>query len=76
VTDDKGKVVHWGIETNSPGRIARNGWSRSSVRKGDHVTLIIVAAKNGSPVGYIGSGDPGTKLIFDDGRVLVFTEKE
>jgi len=76
VADDKGKVVHWGIETNSPGRISRAGWKKSSVKKGDHVALVIVAAKNGAPIGYIGMGDPGTKLTFDDGRVLDFTEKD
>jgi hypothetical protein len=26
-------------------------------------------------VAYIGSGDPGTKVIFADGRELVFTDK-
>ena len=30
---------------------------------------------NGQPVAYIGSGDPGTKVIFADGRELEFTDK-
>ncbi len=28
VKDDKGKVVNWGIESQSPGILHRNGWSR------------------------------------------------
>jgi len=37
--------------------------------------MIIVIAKNGSPIGYVGAGDPGTKVTFDDGHVLDFSEK-
>lgn len=76
VTDEKGKVAHWGVETNSPGILSRDGWTRYSLKKGDHITMIIVVARNGSPIGYVGAGDPGTKVILDDGRVLDFTEKQ
>ena len=75
VTDEKGKVAHWGVETNSPGILNRDGWTRSSLKKGDHITMILVIARNGSPIGYVGAGDPGTKVTFDDGHVLDFSEK-
>jgi hypothetical protein len=70
-----GKVKNWAIETNSPGILSRAGWTRRSLKAGDEVTIILCPAKNGAPVAYIGSGDPGTKVIFADGRELDFKEK-
>ena len=75
VKDKSGNIVHWGIETNSPGILTRAGWTKRSVKPGDEVTIILCPAKNGAPVAYIGSGDPGTKVIFSDGRELDFKEK-
>jgi len=75
VKDSNGRVVHWGVETNSPGILSRAGWTRRSLKPGDEVTIILCPAKNGAPVAYIGSGDPGTKVIFADGRELDFKEK-
>jgi len=75
VKDSSGKIVKWGIETNSPGILTRAGWTRRSLKAGDEVTIILCPARNGQPVAYIGSGDPGTKVIFADGRELNFTDK-
>ena len=75
VKGKNGKVVRWGIETNSPGILTRAGWTRHSLKAGDQVTIILCPAKNGEPVAYIGSGDPGTKVIFSDGRELDFKDK-
>ena len=75
VKDSAGKVVNWGVETNSPGLLTRAGWTRRSIKAGDNVTIILCPAKNGQPVAYAGSGDPGTKVIFADGRELDFTDK-
>ena len=75
VKDKNGNVVHWGVETNSPAILMRAGWTRFSVKPGDEVTIILCPARNGAPVAYIGSGDPGTKVIFSNGRELDFKEK-
>jgi hypothetical protein len=75
VKNKDGKVVNWAIETNSPGILTRAGWTRRSIKAGDEVTIILCPAKNGAPVAYIGSGDPGTKVIFSDGRELDFKDK-
>jgi len=75
VKEKNGNVVHWAIETNSPGILTRAGWTRRSIAPGDAVTVILCPAKNGAPVAYIGSGDPGTKVIFADGRELDFKDK-
>jgi hypothetical protein len=75
VKEKDGTVRHWAIETNSPGILTRAGWTRRSLKAGDEVTIILCPAKNGSPVAYIGSGDPGTKVIFADGRELDFKDR-
>ena len=75
VKDSSGKVVNWGVETNSPGILGRAGWTRRSLKAGDKITIIVCPAKNGQPVAYAGSGDPGTKVIFADGRELDFVDK-
>jgi uncharacterized protein DUF6152 len=75
VKDSSGRIVNWGVETNSPGILTRAGWTRRSIKAGDQITIILCPAKNGQPVAYAGSGDPGTKVIFSDGRELDFTDK-
>jgi len=75
VKDKNGNVVHWAVETNSPAILTRAGWTRRSFKAGDEVSIILCPAKNGAPVAYIGTGDPGTKVIFADGRELDFAEK-
>jgi len=75
VTDKSGKVVHSAVETNSPAILMRAGWTRRSIKYGDQLTIILCPAKNGAPVAYMGSGDPGTKVTFADGHELDFTDK-
>ena len=75
VIDKNGSIVHWAVETNSPGILSRAGWTRRSIKPGDEVTIILCPAKNNAPVAYIGSGDPGTKVIFADGHELDFKDK-
>ncbi len=75
VRDRNGIVVHWAVETNSPAILTRAGWTSRSVKPGDEVTIILCPAKNGAPVAYIGSGDPGTKVIFSNGKELDFQDR-
>jgi uncharacterized protein DUF6152 len=53
VKDAKGGVVHWGCETLSPGKLARAGWDKDAVKPGDSITITLIAAKNGAPVGFL-----------------------
>jgi len=53
VTDESGQVAHWVAETENPGAMARNGWSRESIKVGEQITLSAVPVKNGRPVGRI-----------------------
>jgi hypothetical protein len=68
VKDQKGNAVPWSVESQSPGILRRNGWSRDSIKPGDHITVTLVPAKSGAPVGF--SGEKTGKVVFDDGRIL------
>jgi hypothetical protein len=48
VKDESGKVTNWGMEMASPNLLTRNGWSRSSMKVGDVVTVDGFLAKDGS----------------------------
>ena len=48
VTDEKGGVENWSIETDPPGILTRHGWKRTSLREGDRITASGFRAKDGS----------------------------
>lgn len=68
VKDNKGEIVSWSVESQSPGILRRNGWTRDSIKPGDHVAVTLVPAKSGAPVGF--SGEKMGKIVFSDGHVL------
>ncbi len=53
VQDDKGNTVHWAAEVSNPPDMIARGWSRKMFKPGDDVTIIMIVAKNGDPVGRI-----------------------
>ena len=68
VKDEKGKVVRWSVETYSPGKLVRAGWTKDSVKAGDQVSITLIPAKSGAPVGFL------HKLVLPDGKVLALQE--
>jgi hypothetical protein len=68
VKDAKGKVVSWSVESQSPGILRRNGWTRTILKAGDQITVSLAPARNGAPVGF--SGEELGKVVLPDGRVL------
>ena len=68
VKNDKGATVNWSIESQSPGILRRNSWTRTSVKPGDQITITLAPAKNGAPVGF--SGNQSGKVVFADGHTL------
>jgi hypothetical protein len=48
VRDDQGVVTNWNLELASPNVLRRNGWTRTSLKVGDEVTVEGSAAKNGT----------------------------
>lgn len=69
VKSDKGDVVHWSVETYSPGKLVRAGWSKESVKVGDVVSINLIPAKSGAPVGFL------HKLVLPDGKELGLQEQ-
>ena len=51
VKDEQGKVTHWSCESNSPGKLRRAGWTRTTIKPGDQITITLAPARNGSQVG-------------------------
>ena len=66
--DTKGEVVHWDVETLSPGKLARAGWTENAVKPGDQVTVIFSPAKDGTPKGFL------QRIVFSDGKQLGMLE--
>jgi hypothetical protein len=64
VKDDSGKTNEWQGELPSPNLLSRRGWSRSTVKPGDQITVIGALAKNGE------KGMQVKKLVFPDGHEL------
>lgn len=53
VKGDDGKVVHWIGETQNPVSMTDVGWSKTSFKIGDEVTVALFPVKNGLPLGRI-----------------------
>jgi Family of unknown function (DUF6152) len=53
--DDTGKMRHWSVELAAPLLMERLGWSRNSIKEGDHLVAEVHPSKNGTPVGLGGT---------------------
>jgi hypothetical protein len=67
VTDDKGNVTHWLVESGAASANQARGvrLTRQLLKPGDKVTVTLMPAKNGQPVGRI------HRLVLPDGRLMV-----
>lgn len=70
VKDDKGGVAHWSMETYSPGKLVRAGWTKGIIKPGEVVSINLIPARNGSPVGFL------HKLVLPDGKEMGLQELE
>ena len=64
VKDDKGGVVNWAMELNNPGNLVGLGWTHSSIKAGDEITVTFYPGKEGRPVGIC------VDVAYADGRKL------
>jgi hypothetical protein len=66
-TDDKGNVVHWIVESGAASVNQARGvrLTKGLLKAGDKVTVTMMVAKNGQPVGRI------HRLVLPDGRLMV-----
>lgn len=51
VVDQAGKDAEWSIEGSSAATMARQGWSRTALKPGDHVVVVIHPLKDGTSGG-------------------------
>ena len=59
-----GRTQRWSIELNSPNNLTRQGWRRTSLKAGEHISVRIAPLRNGHPGGLF------LDLRKPDGRVL------
>ena len=64
VPNDQGAVETWGFEGMSPNYLARRGWTRTTLKPGDKISVVFRPLRDGSKGGMFVS----TKL--SDGRML------
>jgi hypothetical protein len=64
VKDDKGNVQHWSAEAGTPQTVILAGWSKTSLQKGDVITVYLFQAKTGNLVGRL------NKIVLPDGTEL------
>jgi hypothetical protein len=64
VDDGNGVKTLWEIEGRPPGVLARAGWSKSTFKPGDRITVDFSPARDGSPSGLT------TRVTLADGTVL------
>jgi hypothetical protein len=69
VKNDKGESVHWTAEVSNPPDMVARGWSRKMFKVGDEVTIWMIVAKNGEPVGRIARVTVNGKTYEGFGRV-------
>lgn len=67
VADDKGNVTHWIVESGAASANQARGvrLTKQLLKPGDKVTVTMMPAKNGQPVGRI------HRLVLPDGRLMV-----
>ena len=69
VKDAQGKVVNWGAETHSPIVCEeQDGWTKSTLKPGDKVTVTVFPSKIGSARGLLAKIALNGKVILDDTR--------
>lgn len=66
VTDPGGAVTEWSLEGGSPNILGRDGWKRTSLQPGDHVTVLIYPLVNG------GAGGSFLEVRKADGTVFYY----
>ena len=69
VKGETGEIQKWQGELTSPNHLARAGWSRSTVKVGDEITLIGAPSKSGAAVLWL------QKVLSANGAEIKTTEE-
>lgn len=68
VKDPGGNVINWAFENSSVSTLARQGYSRNTLRVGEDITAIVNPSAQGSPRGII------VQVVLADGRQIMSRE--
>jgi hypothetical protein len=72
VTDNQGKQVRWQAELNGKAGLSKGfGWTRTTVKPGDRITLTGRRAKSGAP--YMNLTDRANIVMTDSGKEIFRT---
>jgi hypothetical protein len=64
VANDQGSVDAWGFEGMSPNFLGRRGWTRTSLKPGDKITVTYRPLRNGSKGGmFVSTKAPDGRLL-------------
>jgi hypothetical protein len=70
VANEQGGVDTWGVEGMSPNYLARRGWSRTTLKPGDKLTLTIRPMKDGSKGGmWVTAKRPSGEILLMGGTI-------
>jgi hypothetical protein len=70
VANDQGGTDLWGVEGMSPNYLNRRGWSRTTLKPGDKLTITVRPMKNGDKAGmWIRATRPDGELLLMNGEI-------
>lgn len=70
VVNEQGVVETWGIEGMSPNYLARRGWSRTTLKPGDKITVTVRPMKSGEKGGmFVNAKRPGGETLVMGGEI-------
>jgi hypothetical protein len=69
--NDQGKQVRWQAELGGRALLARSGWSASTLKRGDRITITGRRVKSGAP--YINLTERANVVLTDSGKELFRT---
>jgi hypothetical protein len=62
--DDQGNVVHWATEAINPSDMVNLGWSKTTFKPGDEITVTFIPVRNGQPIGRV------QQVVLPNGKTL------
>ena len=70
VVNEQGVTETWGIEGMSPNYLARRGWSRSTLKAGDKITVTVRPMKSGEKGGmWVNAKRPNGETLMMGGAI-------
>ena len=71
VANEQGNVDTWGIEGMSPNFLSRRGWTRTTLKPGDKVSITIHPLKNGEHGGsFVSAKRPDGEVLGQTGAIV------